>query len=407
MHATRIPRRLAAAALACCLAPLTAAPALAQSEQEVEAQSFRIPGWSFTPALAVGVVHDTNVALTSPQASLGETEGDSLFNIVPSGRLEYLGKRGDFSAAYRGFLRRYVDVEGLDGFDQRATIGFKRAMSRRVSVFGRNSFADSPTTDEVEVNGVPFRRTGSRSNTLVAGADVRLTKLTTVAARYDMTWVEFDQDAELAFLTGGWIHGVGGDVSRQVSERLSLGGEYSYRIAEVNEGSRNLSFQNVGGVVRFVLREHTSATAAGGFATLHDRIARDTRTGPYVRLGITHRLEHATVGAAFERQYVPSFGFGGASSSQDLRAYVLMPLSRNRVYVQGSAAWRRTLPFEATALELDTVWLRSTVGYAATRWARVEAVYTYARQDSIITGGEVDRHRVGAQLVISQPMRIR
>ena len=82
-----------------------------------------------------------------------------------------------------------------------------------------------------------------------------------------------------------------------------------------------------------------------------------------------------------------------------------MPL-RQRLYTQGSAAWRRSMPFEADALELDTIWLRSTLGYAAARWARVEALYTYTRQDSIVTGGEVDRHRVGVQFVVSQPMRI-
>ena len=69
-------------------------------------------------------------------------------------------------------------------------------------------------------------------------------------------------------------------------------------------------------------------------------------------------------------------------------------------------AWRRSTPFEVDALELDTIWLRSTFGYTASRWLRVEALYTFTRQDSVVTGGEVDRHRVGVQFVISQPMRI-
>ena len=103
---------------------------------------------------------------------------------------------------------------------------------------------------------------------------------------------------------------------------------------------------------------------------------------------------------------MPSFGFGGASNSQELRGYVRMPLRQGRFYTQGSAAWRRSLPFELDTLELDTIWLRSTFGYAAARWMRVEANYTFARQDSIVTGGEVNRHRIGVQFVISQPMRI-
>ena len=63
-------------------------------------------------------------------------------------------------------------------------------------------------------------------------------------------------------------------------------------------------------------------------------------------------------------------------------------------------------PFENSALQLDTIWIRSTLGYAAARWARMELLYTFTRQDSIVTGGEVSRHRIGAQFVLSQPMRI-
>ena len=51
-------------------------------------------------------------------------------------------------------------------------------------------------------------------------------------------------------------------------------------------------------------------------------------------------------------------------------------------------AWRRSTPFEVEALELDTLWLRSTFGYTASRWLRVEALYTFTRQDSIVTAAK-------------------
>jgi hypothetical protein len=105
--------------------------------------------------------------------------------------------------------------------------------------------------------------------------------------------------------------------------------------------------------------------------------------------------------------FVPSFGFGGSSDSQELRGYVRMPISRNRMYVQAAATWRRSDPFVDTELALDTILLRTTFGYSATRWLRVEGFHAYSRQDSQVTGGEIDRHRVGGQVVISQPMRIR
>ena len=393
-------------ARACALGVLLwAAPAAAQnSDQAVEIESYRLPGWSFTPSIAFGTIYDSNVALSSPRADVGQTQGDALFGIVPGGQLEYNGRRSEFAAGYRGFVRRYFDLEGLDGFDQRATLNARRAMSRRLTLFARDTFNDSPTTDETELNGVPFRRTGSRTNTFAAGSDYRITKFTTLSSRYDTTWVSFDRPE--VFLTGGWIHGLRNELTYQFSEHVSAGGEYGYRRASLDERRREFDFQDAGGVVHFLLGPHTRVNGAAGFAMLHDRNLDVTRTGPYARVGLEHALDYVTVGASFERMYVPSFGFGGATNSQELRGYIQMPLRARRFYTQGSAAWRRSTPFELDALELDTIWVRSTIGYTASRWLRVEGLYTFTRQDSVVTGGEVNRHRVGVQFVISQPMRI-
>ena len=404
MQTTFSVLRRAGLALACAAA-FSAPAAAQQAEQSTEFQSYRIPGWSFTPSVAIGTTYDSNVRISSRSVE-GETDSDSVFNIVPGGQLEYLGRRTDFNAGYRGYLRRYVEFDGLNGFDQRGTVGLKHLLNRRWTLHLRDSYADSPSTDETEVNGVPFSRIGSRTNTMRAGADVRLTKFSTLATRYESTWVAFDQAAEPLVLTGGWIHGVGSDFAHQMNERLSLGAEYGYRTASLDEGARELSFHNGGGVVSLAIAPHTKVAGALGFSTLHDRNTDVFRSGPYIRLGISHSLEVVSMGAGYERQYVPSFGFGGATANQELRGYITMPLGRQRMYVQGSGAWRRSNPFEATSLQLDTIWLRSTVGYMLTRWGRLEGLYTYTRQDSIDTGGEIDRHRVGVQFVVSQPMRI-
>jgi len=362
-----------------------------------------MPGWSFTPSVAFGVGYDNNVALTAPRADLGETQGDTLLRVNPGAQLEHIGKRTDFSAGYRGYMRRYMDVDGLNGFDQRASMSVKHLVSRRLTLFARDSFIDSPTTDEVELNGVPFRRTGSLHNTFAAGTDYRLTKFLKLSTRYDSTWVSFDRPE--IYLTGGWIHALRNELGYQVSRHVSVGGEYAYRRAELDEGQRRFDFQDAGGVVHLTLGPHTDASAAAGLGTLRDRNFDVTRSGPYVRLNVVHGLERATLGGSFERQYVPSFGFGGTSNSQELRGYVQMPVWQ-RFYTQGSAAWRRSIPFQDQSLQLDTIWLRSAFGYSTSRWMRMEALYTYTRQDSIVTGGEVDRHRIGVQVVISQPMRI-
>jgi hypothetical protein len=379
------------------------APASAQ-DPAPELQSYRTPGWSFTPGFTFGTVYDSNVALASAPASTGRTQSDGLFEAEPFGRLEYFSPRTEFSTGYQGYLRRYMDVDQLNTFDNQVYGSVRRLVTRRLTFFARNNYADVPTTDDVELNGVPFRRIGSRMNSATAGIEARLTKYTDLSVRYENTWIRFDRP-EL-FLTDGWVNGGHVELSRRLTERLSLGGEYGLRFADLNEGTHQVWFQDVGGTLHYHLTGTTTATLAAGMSHLDDRLVLVTRTGPYVRAGITHEVERATIGASFERMYVPSFSFGGSTQSQEIRGFVRMPFDKNRLYVQGSAAWRRNDPFIANELQLDTIWIRSTLGYTAARWLRIEGFHAFTRQDSIVTGGEINRNRIGVQAVVSQPMRI-
>jgi hypothetical protein len=363
----------------------------------------RMPGWSFTPGLSVGAVFDSNVALAAV-APAGEAQSDQLLLARPSAQLDFLSKRTELSAGYQGYIRRYTDLDQLNGFDQHGHGSVRRLLSRRATLVFSEDYARVPTTDELEVNGVPFSRTGARRNALAGSLDARLTKFTTLSVKYDNTWVKFDRTDTL--LTGGMVNGVTTHLHRRLSERASAGAEYVVRFADLNEGTRQLTFHDVGATAQLTLSESTSTSFGAGFSYLNDRSLLETRTGPYLRAEITHGTEHATLGAAFERMFVPSFGFGGSSQSQQLRSFIRMPLNRNRMYLQGSASWRRTDPFVVGELPLDTTLLRSTLGYSATRYLRIEGFYAFTRQDTRIAGGKVNRQRAGAQVVISQPMRI-
>ncbi len=364
----------------------------------------RIPGWSFTPSVSIGALFDSNLALSSPRADLGETQGDMLYTVQPSGELSMFSRRTDFSAAYRGSVRRYRDVDALNGYDQRASVSLRRAATKRLTFFLSNTYADVPSTDDTELNGVPFRRTGARSNRLAGGAEGRLSKVMTLSGRYDHTWSKFDDPDE--FLNDGVIQSFQGRLTRQLTGQLAIGGDYAFRTADISEGRRELSFQDFGGSVDWAVGPRTKVSAGAGFSMLKEEALAKRETGPYVQGRIDHTTEYVTVGANFARQFVPSFGFGGANRNQEVGAYVRAPLGR-RVYTQGSFTWRHYLPFEIDSLEGDAFWIRSSVGYMAARWARVEGFYIHTRQDTIVTGGEISRHRAGVQLVLSQPMRIR
>ena len=195
----------------------------------------------------------------------------------------------------------------------------------------------------------------------------------------------------------------GGDPERL--ERLTLGGEYALRFAHIDDDSRDMTFNDAGGSFTFVAAPRTKVFGRGGVSTMFDRLAQERHTGPYFGMGIEYAAEHATVGARFDRQFLPSFGFGGSNQTQELGAYVRAPLAR-RVYSNGSFTWRHAIPFLASSIEADTYWLRGSLGYRAARWMNVEGFYLFGRHDPIEVGGDVTRHRIGVQVVLMQPMRI-
>lgn len=398
MHRTSIRR---AAAMAAALA-IVAAPGISAQERPAEFQTYMTPGLTFTPGVSLAGVWDSNVGLASP---LGRAAADNLFVIEPFGQLELISPRTELIAGYKGYVRRYLDVDELNGFDQRGYLSLRRLATRRLTLFVRNEYADVPTTDEVELNGLPFTRTGSKSNRLAAGIEARLTKYTDLNVRYENTWVKFDRPE--SFLNDGWINSLEADLRRHLTARVSVGAEYGIRRADLQDGLRTIWFHDMGGLVSYAVGPHTKLLVSGGYSFLKDDLLDRDRRGPYVRADLAHELERATVGISFEKSFVPSFGFGGSSDSQEVRGYILMPLARNRLYVQSTGVWRRTDPLVLEELHLDTIQTSNTVGYAVARWLRFEAFHVFTRQDSRITGGEVNRQRAGAQIVVSQPMRIR
>jgi hypothetical protein len=381
-----------------------AAPAGAQDTSGEVSTGTSGPGWTFTPGLSFGGVYDSNVALAAVSPTSQQTQSDQLLLAEPFAQLDFLAKRTAFSAGYQGYLRHYMNLNQLNGFDQHGHASLRRLASKYVTLQFSDDYARVPTTDEIDLNGVPFSRTGARRNALAGQLRARLTKFMDLSVKYDNTWVRFDRTDSL--LTGGSVNGVTTGLSRRLGPQVAVGAEYAVRFADLNEGTRHLTFHDAGATAQIGLSARTNASFAAGYSYLDDRSFHETRTGPYLRAELTHGTEHATLGAAFERMFVPSFGFGGSSQSQQLRGSILMPLNRNRMYVQASGSWRRTDPFLVGELPLDTTLIRSTLGYSATRYLRVEAFHAFTRQDSRVAGGRVNRQRIGAQIVISQPMRI-
>jgi hypothetical protein len=396
-------RLLGITAAVVALAAGTARPIVAQQATS-ELESFRVAGWSFTPGVAVGTVFDSNVAIAGPD-QFGNTAADSMLEIEPMGQLEFFSARTSFSSGYRGSLRRYYDLGELDGLDHRIYASLRHRVTRRVSIFFNESFQQEPTTDALDLNGLPFARVGSRYNLLTTGVEARLTKSLDLNSGYELTVVDFLSEG--ISLSDGMVHGAHTELTHRFGERVSAGAEYGVRRADLNTGDREFLYQNTGGVLHYRAAEHTTFDISGGLTYLIDRGRDETRTGPYVKAALVHRAARATFGGEYRRNYVPSFTLSGSQRSHEARAYVDMPFNRNRIYVQQSAAFRRSDPFGIVEPALNSIRVQSTLGYAIQRWLRLEGNYTFSTQDNRLAGGRVTRHLAGVQLIVSEPMRIR
>ncbi len=392
--------------LAVAVALLNAVALASAQNRQTEVASSPVAGWTFLPGVTIGMMYDSNVAITSAPADTRTTPNDTLYTIDPVGTLRFVGKRTTFDSSYRGTIRRYQELSGLNGFDQHVKASLERRATKRLTLFAQNTYSSVPTTDELDLSGVPFRRAGSQHNALAGGMSYRLNEHDTLSARYDFTWVKFDRNAP--DLTGGTINGVHADVLHAFTNRFSAGAEGSLRFAQMDFlTGRDLRFVDFGGTVDYRLDEVTKLSGAAGYAHLDDELFQTTRAGMYVRGSLSRIALRSVLGVSYERSFVPSFGFGGSNRSQEVRGWVDFPPIGHRVFVQSSIAWRRNEPFEAEDLQADTIQFRSTTGYAVSRWMRAQGFYIFTRQDSIVRGGEINRHRIGGELVLSQPMRIR
>lgn len=405
MYRVRIRGAIAVVALA-----VAGMPMLAAQERPAEIETYRMPGLTFTPGISFGAQWDSNVGVADP---LGKPESGNLFTMEPFGQLELRSPRTEFLVGYKGYIRRYADLDELNGTDQRGYLSWRHLATRRLTVFARNEYTRVPSTDELELNGLPFSRVGSQSNRLTGGLEARLTKYTDLNVRYENVWAKFEKsegslsDRLRGSLNDGSINSLQTDLRRRLSERLSVGGEYSIRRADLEGGTRTAWFQDTGGLIAYALGPHTKVTVSGGYSFLNDNRADRDRSGPYLRGEILHAGDHATFGAGYLKSFVPTFAFGGSTASQELRAHIHRPLTQGRVYVRSSASWRRTDPMLPETPYLDTIHARTSLGFAIAPWLRFETFHIFTRQDSSVVGSEINRQRAGAQIVVSQPMRIR
>jgi uncharacterized protein (PEP-CTERM system associated) len=361
-------------------------------------------GWTVTPTLLYSTSWDDNVLLRGS----GDPATGDLVNVVnPRMDLNFTGRYTQFSMDYDGAFLLYRQLQSLNSYDQHASLSARTRVSRRLTLFVSDTAAASPTTQLVELVGVPFERTGSRIEDAHGGVEATLTKRTSLVASYHFQWVQFDQiQAYADALRGGHSNGASASLRHVLSAHTTLLADYDVEHAQVGAAGDLFDVQNSSVGLDRKLSERLHVYGAVGMSHLNVSALGPARTGPSWRAGLTRQFREAGVDVSYSRSFVPSYGFGGTMQNEDLTTRLRWTLSRS-LSVQVSGTWSRNEPLTPGDLPLRTLWADATLGYQLQRWARVELFVSGTQQTIDRAGGVLDHNRVGIQIVTTKPMRVR
>ena len=364
-------------------------------------------GWVFTPSFVLGVLSDSNPT-TRNTGNVVDSETVTLVN--PRTEIDFNGRRAKFSAGYSGTLERYQELSDLTRYDQRGRVDARYQMTPRLLFRSQQSLTMVPTTDQLELEGIPFTRVGSSMVTSRGGFDFEVSARSVLKTEYMFQWIDFDRDLEggdFRFLQGGHAHSPSAAFTYALSRRVSLGGLYQYRHVVIDAGEEVFDSHKSQVTASLQVTPTTSVYGRGGMDYLKLVNTGDTRRGPSYAAGFTQRFRHAVVDAGYERQFMPSFGFGGLTASRTMRAGFSLPFAAGRGSAGASFSLRRTDPvvLRDILVELESYWTQINAGYAVARWLRIEGFVTMTQQYSSAQG-DVQRTRVGIQFVTSKPVRI-
>jgi len=391
------------------------APPVVRAQSSAIPSQQTAPGWIFTPSVSFGGTWDDNVLLVNPGTN---PPGDYGSPITPAGSVDYTGKFTRFSGGYAGSFVRYMTLSELNSVQQSLRAMVERKANARLTFFGQESFTQAPTTDVLQLSGVPFYRIGSRSNAATGGLQVLLAKHTLVRSSYTLRNVDFETNLLTANqLQGGHAHDFITTVEQALSHRFTIGGEYEFSRAIVNGQTSLLggpgpedrfNMQTATATAQYQVAAGTTISGGVGVAMLGAGLTHEARTGPEWRAGFSQKTGRGVVSASYQRAYIPSFGFGGTFQNQQWTANIHMPLGRSRAYVDGGFSWLNNDPLDTVDQpSLQTMWLTSTVGYNLARWLSVEGFFGRTQQDSQRAGGQLERNQVGFQIVAAKPMKLR
>jgi hypothetical protein len=371
-------------------------------------QAYRA-GWTFTPTLGFGETYDDNISLFGRNTAEQQND-DYIATVFPAADLHYMGKHTLVDMGYSGSFLDYRTFSVLNRWDQRGRFEVRRHETARLTWFGRASAAIIPTTDLVELGGIPFRHTGARTADGRAGIEYAVNAKNSISHSVNYQFVDFDRTADVsANLRGGRVMESMNGWRHKLDSRLALGADYSYRRPSVVGDQETFNIHTTEAAVDYELSPTWLFSGGGGLVYLQATALTAARTGPAWRAALDRNRAGRTFHVGYIRSYIPSFGFGGTIQNQEVGVGYRTPIFDSRhFYVDTSAVFRDNQPLTDTVeqLPLRSLRLYSIFGWAPQPWVRLEAFYTRVQQSSLRAGGQLNRNRIGFQIVTSKPMRM-
>jgi hypothetical protein len=366
-------------------------------------------GWTFTPAMGFSETYDDNVSLFG-RNSAEEQNDDYISAFLPAADLHYAGRHTTLDLGYSGSFLNYGTFSVLNRWDQRGQFEVRRQESARLKWFGRASTAMMPTTDLIELGGIPFRHTGARTADGRGGIEYAINGKHSISNSLNYQVIDFDRSADVsAVLRGGRVLESQTGWRRKIDSRLALGADYSFRRAMIVDDSQAFSIHTSEAAVDYELSPEWSFSGGAGVVYLQATAETTARTGPAWRAKIDRDRGGTTFHAGYMRSYIPSFGFGGTIQNQEVGVGYRTPLFGSRhFYLDNSAVFRDNQPLTHTLEQLPLRSLRtySTFSWEPQRWVRLEVFYSRLQQSSLRPGGQLRRNRIGFQIVTSKPVRM-
>jgi hypothetical protein len=367
------------------------------------------PGWTITPAFGYGATYDDNISLFGVRTA--EEENDDLISTYhPSLSVGYSGRHMRFGADYSGSLLSYRTFSALNRWDQRAKATIRRQETARLKWFGSASAAAVPSTEAIELGGIPFRHSGARTSDGRGGVGYTIGARDGLTSSLTYQKIDFEAPADgRPILHGGtvlesltvWRH--------KLTPRLAAGMDYSLRRAAVKGDVEQFSIHATEGGVDYELTPAWTFSVGVGVAYLESTATSAPQTGPAWRIAVDRHRGSSNFHAGYLRSFIPSFGFGGTLKAQEVGVgYGTALFHSRRWYTDHSAVFRDDTPLTLVFQQLPLRSLRtnSALGWAPQPWIRLEGFYARVEQTSLRAGGRLHRNRVGFQVVTSKPMRM-